>query len=243
MKQNWKYWLKTLAMLAVFAVILNVWHVAFEGWMVSLGGTIRGNSYYYSLVGYTFVVWLAVGLLGVLWYTFMHNFAAKHVGLKVFEKEFAPRKAEWDRVTGELEEALKDAQAVIKKQQKSEDSLISKLEYQKNLIRDLEKALVNQQAQPPAGQHFDDWALDKFVEHMRATLQVKRDVDGKGGWEGTHEYQTYALLMGHVTSNKRGNLAHIANYAMMTWVHENYPEECGNEFLRKQAEQQNVAAE
>lgn len=242
MKQNWKYWLKTLALLAAFAVLLHMWATTFDIFLVALGGTIRGDSYYYDQVSYWFILTIAVGMLGVLWYSYMHNFAAKRASTKIFEKYLEPIEAKWKEMEASFEEEIKDHKAVIKLLEKEAKLNLGALETQRKMIRDLEQALVGRVSEPPAGQHFDDWALDKFVEHMRATLKVKREVEGKGGWETQSAYHLYAMLMSHVTSHKRGNVAHIANYAMMTWISENYPEECEAETLRNRAEEIRDAA-
>lgn len=73
--------------------------------------------------------------------------------------------------------------------------------------------------------HFDDWALDQFVEQMRATLKAKRD-KGFAGWNDNAEIEALQALCYEQNEKAEPNYIHVANYAMFCWMRDAFPAEC-----------------
>lgn len=81
------------------------------------------------------------------------------------------------------------------------------------LLTQLATLEASRPATPPAEQHADDTAVDRFAEAMKAKLAKKRD-EGRGGWDGpTCSAEILSdLLRQHV---EKGDPLDVGNLAMM----------------------------
>lgn len=218
-KGSWKNVAKSFAFLVGFVFVLNAVDFTFELWLNFLGGTLRGNSEYYKLAFYYGIVFFGVGFFGVHYYGWFHKFTARVVGVPIVEKHAEKLIEE----NNKLQEQILDLTAANISLNETNDRLMSE---NKTLLADYQVLYKAHFENVPA-QHFDDWALDQFVAQMRATLARKRE-DDFGGWNDTANPEDLRLQMLLQANKGEGyfNAVHVANYAMMVWVRDAFPEEC-----------------
>lgn len=217
-KGSWKNTAKSFAFLVGFAVVLNVISFTLDLWLTFLGGALRGNSEYYKLAFYYGIVFFGVGFAGINYYGWFHKFMAKIWGVPVVEKH-AEKLIEENK---NLQEKALELTAANQSLVGTNDRLTAEYNALKGAYDELmENFLVSKPA------HFDDWALDQFVVQMRAMLARKRE-DDFGGWNDQANVEDLRLQMILQANKGEGyfNPVHVANYAMMLWVRDAFPEEC-----------------
>lgn len=217
-KGSWKNTAKSFAFLVGFAVVLNVISFTLDLWLTFLGGALRGNSEFYRLAFYYGVVFFGVSFAGIHYYGWFHKFMAKIWGVPVVEKH-AEKLIEENK---SLQEKALELTAANQSLVGTNDRLTAEYNALKGAYDELmENFLISKPA------HFDDWALDQFVVQMRGTLARKRE-DDFGGWNDQTNVEDLRLQMILQANKGEGyfNPVHVANYAMMLWVRDAFPEEC-----------------
>lgn len=67
-------------------------------------------------------------------------------------------------------------------------------------------------AAPPAPDHADDLAVDRFADAMKAKLKWEREERGRGGWQNMSAEELSKILVDHLP---KGDPVDVANLAMM----------------------------
>lgn len=219
-KVSWKDSAKAFALLVGFVFVLNAVSFTFDMWMTFLGGALRGNSDFFKLAFYYGLIFGGVGFAGVAYYAWFHRFSAKVYGLPLVNEHANKLIAENEK----LAEAVLEEMEANRSLTKTNDRLS---ENYRLLLDSYEELLATHLTGETKPRHFDDWALDQFVTQMRATLRRKRE-DDFGGWNDQATEQDLRLhMIGQANKGAgMGNMVHIANYAMMVWVRDAFPEEC-----------------
>ena len=217
-KGSWKNTAKSFAFLVGFMLILNAVDFTLDLWLTFLGGALRGNSEFYKLAFYYGIVFFGVGFAGIHYYGWFHKFIAKIWGVPIVEKHAEKLIEE----NNKLQEQILDLTAANTSLNETNERLQKSHVILMGAYDDLMAVTLRNE---PA--HFDDWALDQFVIQMRAMLARKRE-DDFGGWNHTANPEDLRLQMLLQANKGEGyfNAVHVANYAMMVWVRDAFPEEC-----------------
>lgn len=80
---------------------------------------------------------------------------------------------------------------------------------------------------PDKPEHFDDWAVDQFALEMKKVLAHKR-AEGRSGWNTDAEVDNLDFLCADHANMSEPNFVHVANYAMMVWVRNQFANACAN---------------
>ena len=242
-----KHVLIALGYLALISLGLNGFDLAADIAYEAVMKVIRDEGKIMTAV-YTVVSTLGIGWLIVTVFAMFSAYMTKYEGKPLLEKYQKELEAGWleektaienklleyDRVyelnlkmyrdqTGELKSALdqlRRARATGQSLEKMAASLEEQLRDAKEELKILRGPLESGEAK-----HFDDQALDWFVVQMRAKLKKRRE-DGVAGWNYPDLCTVETLRDSATAQFDMGNYVNAANYTMMTWVRDAYPEEC-----------------
>lgn len=221
-KQNTvKHMLTSLAYLAVVALGLNGFDIAAK---VAYGAGVE------LFVGegevMTFVYAIAC-VVGIAWLTFtvfsmFSAYTASWVGKPLLEKMHRELETKWHEEKSAIENKLIEYANVYEDYVAVNEQLAEELRVANEELKVLRGPLELGKAK-----HFDDQALDWFVNQMRGKLARKR-LEGRSGWHKVDEvsHDTLEELILEEASSSNTNYVNVANYAMFCWVRDAYPEEC-----------------
>lgn len=218
-----KNFAKELFHLLMFAAALIAFEIGLkalvESWSQYLDGEVALKSALFMIV-----VQVGLGMVALKVFEWLHKLVAETRGMKYFKEAV-------DKHGEELRERHKEIEDKLIEFATANESLkISNDELHDALVRanDTIELMLAEQNRPPfvVEQHFDDWALNKFVEQMRATLKYKREQGGRSGWNDNADVASLEDLCYKENGKAGPNFIHVANYAMFVWVRDNFPAEC-----------------
>lgn len=241
--------LKSLGFLVLLALGLNVFNVSADVAWDTILSAFDGELQW-STALYTVVCAVGVAMVTLQIWVWFSTFSAKLHGKPVLDAYHKQVEADWADTRKAIEGKLIEC-ASSNDKYREENRLVNeelgrvrndlhraratgrKLEEELNEAKDelkvlrgpLELAPVTAGCANVSAMHFDDWALDQFTLQMRATLKRKRD-EGSTGWNLAEECSLEELVSSASYHMDAGKDVHAANYLMMHWVRNAFPEEC-----------------